>query len=200
MKNILVISASIFGQQGQSSQLVEKTVANLLAQHPEAVITRRDLAADPVPHLTRERFAALLSEESNRTEDQQNVLAYSDALISEIREADAVVLGVPMYNFGIPSALKAYFDHIARAGVTFRYTENGPVGLLEDRPVYVLAARGGIYEGTANDSQSPYIRSFLEFLGLHDVQIVYAEGLNMGNSQKHDALTKAESRIDALTA
>ncbi|WP_166257213.1 FMN-dependent NADH-azoreductase [Marinobacter salicampi] len=200
MKNILVISASIFGQQGQSSQLVEKTVANLLAQHPEATITRRDLATDPVPHLTGERFAALLSVESDRTEDQQNVLAYSDALISEIRDADAVVLGVPMYNFGIPSALKAYFDHIARAGVTFRYTENGPVGLLEDRPVYVLAARGGIYEGTANDSQTPYIRSFLGFLGLNGVQIVYAEGLNMGNSQKHDALTKAESRIDALTA
>lgn len=200
MKNILVISASIFGQQGQSSQLVEKTVANLLVQHPEAVITRRDLAADPVPHLTGERFAALLSGESDRTEDQQSVLAYSDALVSEIRDADAVVLGVPMYNFGIPSALKAYFDHIARAGVTFRYTENGPVGLLEDRPVYVLAARGGIYEGTENDSQTPYIRSYLGFLGLHDVQIVYAEGLNMGNSQKHDALTKAEGRIDALTA
>lgn len=200
MKNILVITASIFGQDGQSSLLVDKTLASLKAQHPAATVTRRDLAADPVPHLSADRFGALLSKEKDRTAEQQAVLDYADTLLAEVLDADAIVLGVPMYNFGIPSALKAYFDHIARAGVTFRYTENGPVGLLADRPVYVLAARGGLYEGTPMDTQTPYIRAFLGFLGLSDVHFVYAEGLNMGDDRKHKALDKALTNIDALTA
>lgn len=200
MKNILVITASIFGQNGQSSQLVDKTVANLKARYPDADVRIRDLAADPVPHLDENRFGALLSAEGERSAAQQAVLDYSNTLISELVDADVVVLGVPMYNFGIPSTLKAYFDHIARAGVTFRYTENGPVGLLDDRPVYVLAARGGIYADTPNDSQTPYIRSFLGFLGLKDVQFVYAEGLNLGEGKKHRALDQAATRIDSITA
>ncbi|MDX1802314.1 MAG: FMN-dependent NADH-azoreductase [Marinobacter sp.] len=200
MKNILVITASIFGQHGQSSQLVDKTLANLKAQHPGASVRIRDLAADPVPHLDESRFGAFLSAHGERSTGQQAVLDYSDALIRELVDADVVVLGVPMYNFGIPSTLKAYFDHIARAGVTFRYTENGPIGLLADRPVYVLAARGGLYAGTPNDSQTPYIRSFLGFLGLKDVQFVYAEGLNLGDDHKQTALDKAANQIDSITA
>ncbi len=200
MKNILVITASIFGQTGQSSQLVAKTLASLKAQHPDASITRRDLATDPVPHLNADRFSALTSGKEGRTSEQQEVLDYADTLLAELREADIIVLGVPMYNFGIPSALKAYFDHIARAGVTFRYTEKGPVGLLEDRPVYVLAARGGLYEGTPMDTQTPFIRTFLGFLGITDVHFIYAEGLNMGDDRKHEALDKAATNIDALTA
>ena len=109
-------------------------------------------------------------------------------------------MGVPMYNFGVPSVLKAYFDHIARAGITFRYTANGPVGLLEDRPVYILAARGGLYAGTPNDSQTPFIRSFLGFIGLKDVHFVYAEGLNMGDNQKENSLQEAGRAIETLTA
>lgn len=108
-------------------------------------------------------------------------------------------MGVPMYNFGVPSVLKAYFDHIARAGITFRYTANGPVGLLEDRPVYILAARGGLYAGTANDSQTPFIRSFLGFIGLKNLHFVYAEGLNMGDNQKESSLEEAGRAIEALT-
>lgn len=200
MKNILVITASIFGQNGQSSQLVDKTIANLKAQHPDAEVRLRDLAADPVPHLDESRFSAFLAVPGERSSGQQAVLDYSDTLINELVDADVVVLGVPMYNFGIPSTLKAYFDHIARAGVTFRYTENGPAGLLADRPVYVIAARGGIYAGTPNDSQTPYIRSFLGFLGLKDVQFVYAEGLNLGEDRKHQALDKAATQIDSITA
>lgn len=200
MNNILVITTSIFGQNGQSSQLVDKTIANLKAQHPNATVVVRDLADEPVPHLNAERFGAFLSAQDDRTGEQQQVVDYSDALIKEIVEADAIVLGVPMYNFGIPSALKAYFDHVARAGVTFRYTEKGPVGLLDDRPVYVLAARGGIYAGTDNDTQTPYIRTFLGFLGIKDVTFVYAEGLNLGNDKKDRALDHASTRIDALTA
>ena len=160
----------------------------------------RDLAAEPVPHLDASRFGAFLASPESRDEDQKQIVDYSDTLINEIIAADIIVMGVPMYNFGIPSALKAYFDHIARAGITFRYTENGPVGLLEDRPVYVLAARGGIYAGTPNDSQTPYIRSFLGFIGLKDVHFVYAEGLNLGNDQKERALDRADRDIETLTA
>ncbi|TNE79638.1 MAG: FMN-dependent NADH-azoreductase [Gammaproteobacteria bacterium] len=200
MKNILVVTASIFGKDGQSSQLVEKTLEQLRQTHGEIQVTTRDLAAEPVPHLDATRFGAFLASADERNNDQQQVVDYSDSLIDEIHNADILVLGVPMYNFGIPSALKAYFDHIARAGITFRYTENGPVGLLQDRPVYVLAARGGIYAGTANDSQTPFIRSFLGFIGLTDLHFVYAEGLNMGDEQKHNALTEASRDIAALAS
>ncbi len=200
MKNILVITASIFGQNGQSSQLVAKTLDKLNRQYPDAQVQHRDLANNPVPHLDAERFGAFLAAQDEPTAEQAEVLAYSNELIAELKQADAVLLGVPMYNFGVPSVLKAYFDHIARAGVTFRYTENGPEGLLDDKPVYVLAARGGIYAGTPNDSQTPFLRSFLAFLGLKSVEFVYAEGLNMGDDHKTQALDQADNHIDALTA
>ena len=200
MKNVLVITASLFGQDGQSSQLVKRTLEQLEQAHGEIRAHYRDLAAEPVPHLDATRFGAFVASEADRDGQQQRVVDYSDSLIDEIHQADVIVLGVPMYNFGIPSVLKAYFDHIARAGVTFRYTENGPVGLLEDRPVYILAARGGVYAGTPNDSQTPYLRSFLGFLGLTDIHFVYAEGLNMGDDQKTRALDRASRDIETLTA
>ena len=200
IKNILVVTASIFGQDGQSSQLVERTLQQLKQTHGEIQITYRDLAKEPVPHLDASRFGAFLSDTNDRTDEQKRIVDYSDSLIAEIKQADIVIMGVPMYNFGIPSALKAYFDHIARSGITFRYTEHGPVGLLEDRPVYILAARGGVYAGTPNDSQTPYLRSFLGFLGLKDVHFVYAEGLNMGDDQKKGALEDAGRNIETLIA
>ncbi|MCK2150854.1 MULTISPECIES: FMN-dependent NADH-azoreductase [Marinobacter] len=200
MKNILVITASIFGQDGQSSQLVNRTLEQLRASHGDLNIQQRDLAAEPVPHLDAERFGAFLTGADDRDGQQQRVVDYSDSLIKEVKQADIIVIGVPMYNFGIPSVLKAYFDHIARAGISFRYTENGPVGLLEDRPVYILAARGGIYAGTPNDSQTPFLRSFLGFLGLKDLHFVYAEGLNMGEDHKANALQQARRSIETLTA
>lgn len=200
MKNILVITASIFGQDGQSSQLVNRTLEQLRASHGDLNIQQRDLAAEPVPHLDAERFGAFLTGADDRDGQQQRVVDYSDSLIKEVKQADIIVIGVPMYNFGIPSVLKAYFDHIARAGISFRYTENGPVGLLEDRPVYILAARGGIYAGTPNDAQTPFLRSFLGFLGLKDLHFVYAEGLNMGEDHKANALQQARRSIETLTA
>lgn len=199
-QNILVITASMFGNQGQSSQLVSRTLESLKKSHPGATITHRDLASEPVPHLDAERFQSFLTAAEELSEEQKQVLAHSNELIDELKQADVVVLGVPMYNFGIPSVLKAYFDHIARAGITFRYTENGPEGLLEDRPVYVLAARGGIYANTPNDSQTPFLQSFLNFLGLKDIHFVYAEGLNMGDDQKQSALDQAHHQIEAVTA
>ena len=144
MQTILHLNTSIFGDDGQSSRLAAEFVARI----PRARVIARDLARDPVPHLDAARFGAFLSKPETRTAEQRAVLAYSDMLIEELRQADTIVLGLPMYNFGIPSQLKAYFDHVARAGVTFRYTEKGAVGLLTGKQAYVFAARGGLYAGT----------------------------------------------------
>ncbi len=200
MTRLLQINASIFSDDGQSTRLADAFVARWRQAHPNGRVTVRDLATAPVPHLTQERFAAFLAPEGERTLAQREVVAYSDALIAELREADTVVIGLPMYNFGVPSTLKAYFDHVARAGITFRYTPDGPVGLLRDARVYVLAARGGMYRGTPLDTQTRYVRDFLGFLGLTEVEFVYAEGLAMGEERKRDAIARAESDIQALAA
>ena len=200
MKNLLQINTSLFSQNGQSSRLSDKFVTQWLAAHPGTSVTVRDLGSTPVPHLTVERFGAFISKPEERSAEQQAVLDFSDALIAELRAADVIVLGLPLYNFGIPSALKAYFDHVARAGETFRYTENGPVGLLTGKKVYVLAARGGKYLGTPLDTQTGYVRDFLRFIGLNDVEFVYAEGLNMGEDSKQGALSDAHAAIEQLFA
>ncbi len=127
-------------------------------------------------------------------------LAHSDALIDELRRADAIVLGLPMYNFGLPSTLKAYFDHVARAGVTFRYTEKGAVGLLTGKKVYVFSARGGLYAGTSRDTQTPYVRDILAFLGMDDIEFIYAEGLAISEASKQQGIARAHAEIDQLTA
>lgn len=200
MKNILVVTASIQGPHGHSSVLAEQALERLRDVYGELQIRRRELSAEPVPHLDARRFAAFTTAPEDRDAEQKAVVNYSDILIEEIREADILVFGVPMYNFGIPSTLKAYFDHIARAGVTFRYTDQGPVGLLRDRPVYILAARGGLYAGTDNDTQTPYLRAFLGFLGLKDLHFIYAEGLNMGEAQKEEALSRAQQELTHVIA
>lgn len=200
MSTLLQINTSLFSNNGQSSRLADKFVAAWQAQNPDGRVVVRDLAADPVPHLDGERFLSFLAKPEERSAQQQAVVDFSDALIAQIRDADAVVIGLPMYNFGIPSTLKAYFDHIARAGVTFRYTENGPVGLLGGKKVYIFAARGGLYAGTAKDSQTTYVRDFLNFIGLSDVEFVYAEGLNMGEERKNAALDSAQQQLERLAA
>ena len=142
-----------------------------------------------------ERFAAFLAAPESRTAEQQAITSYSDALIDELRRADVIVIGLPMYNFGVPSSLKAYIDHIARAGITFRYTAQGPVGLLTGKKVYVFATRGGAYAGTPLDTQTTYVRDFLRFIGIDEVEFVYAEGLSMGDAPKDKALAAANTAI-----
>ena len=127
-----------------------------------------------------------------RTPAQQKVLDESNALIAELKAADTIVIGLPMYNFGIPSQLKAYFDHVARAGVTFKYSDKGAVGLLAGKKAYVFAARGGLYQGTPRDTQTAYVRDFLAFLGISDVQFVYAEGLAISEASKAESLANAQ--------
>jgi FMN-dependent NADH-azoreductase len=196
MKTILQIKSSLFSREGKSSQLADEFVAGRRAAGAEVV--SRDLATDPVPHLNAERFQAFLSEPGTRTALQAAVLAQSDALIDELRRADEIVIGLPMYNFGIPSTLKAYFDHIARAGQTFKYTPQGSVGLLTGKKAFVFAARGGLYAGTSADTQTQYVRDFLAFLGIRDVTFVYAEGLAIDAPTRDAALADARTKIREL--
>lgn len=197
MKRILQINSSLHGAGGESSRLASEFAAALQAR-TGAALSVRDLTEDPVPHLTAARFAAFTTAPAERTPEQQAVAAYSDALIEELRQSDVIVLGLPMYNFNLPSSLKAYFDHIARAGVTFRYTEKGPEGLLKNKKVYVFAARGGSYVGTPADSQTAYVRHFLGFLGMTEVEFIYAEGLAAGETQRQQSLSQARDTIAAL--
>jgi FMN-dependent NADH-azoreductase len=200
MTTLLQINASINNGYGQSSQLATQFVAAFRQRHPEATIVTRDVAAaEPVPHLNAERFGAFITQPDERSAAQHAVVAYSDTLINELKQADVIVLGLPMYNFGVPSQLKAYFDHIARAGVSFKYTDKGPVGLLTGKKVYVFAARGGIYAGTPMDTQTSYVRDFLRFIGMNDVEFIYAEGLASPQS-KEAGLAKAAAEIARLAA
>ena len=201
MTTLLQIKASISHDQGVSSQLANNFVAAYRKAHPDAKVLVREVAsAEPVPHLNGERFGAFITKPEERTDAQHAVVAYSDALIDELKRADIVVIGLPMYNFGVPSQLKAYFDHIARAGMTFKYTATGPVGLLTGKKVYVFAARGGLYAGSALDTQTGYVRDFLAFLGMTDVQFVYAEGLAVSPESREAGLAKAAAEIAALAA
>lgn len=198
MKTLLQLNTSLFASNGQSSQLANQFVSAWTAANPEGKVIVRDLANDPVPHLNAQRFGAFLAKPEDRTAEQQVVVDFSDALIDELRSADVIALGLPMYNFGIPSTLKAYIDHIGRAGVTFRYTANGPEGLLTGKKAYIFAARGGMYAGTALDTQTSYVRDFLRFIGISDVEFIYAEGLAMGDASKDAALANAGTAIQQL--
>ena len=194
MKTILQVNTSILGNEGQSTRLADEFVAELDADQ----VVVRDLARDPVPHLDAERFTAFMTTREKRTPQQEKIVAYSDKLIDELKQADTIVLGLPMYNFGVPSMLKAWFDHVARAGVTFRYTEKGPVGLLTGKKAYVLATRGGYYAGTPRDTQTAYVRDFFAFLGITDVEFVYAEGLAISEAGKTASLAKARAALQRL--
>lgn len=200
MRTVLQINSSLFAEEGQSSRLASAMTQGWRLRYPGDRVVVRDLARDPVPHLTAGRFRAFNTPPERRTAEQAEIVAYSDTLIEELRQADVVVLGLPMYNFGMPSMLKAWIDHVARAGVSFRYTADGPQGLLGDKKVYVLAARGGRYAGTAMDTQTAYLRNFLNFIGLRDIEFIYAEGLALGDEQRTTALDAANATIDRIAA
>ena len=200
MKTLLQINTSLYADRGQSSKLASQFVANWQRSHPDGRVVVRDLALEPVPHLTAERFQAFLAPADQRSAEQAKHVAQSDELIEELESADIVVIGLPMYNFGVPSTLKAWIDHVARAGRTFKYTETGPVGLLADRPVFLFAARGGRYRGTPRDTQSAYMTHFLNFVGIRDIEFVYAEGLAMGDGVRRQSLHSAMETIDRIAA
>lgn len=192
MATLLHIKTSLFGDTGQSAQLAKSFVDNWLAEHSDGVVIERDLASDPVPHLDAFRVTALNSPAEERDADQEAVVALADALLAEVKSADTVVIGLPMYNFNIPSQLKSWFDHLARAGVTFHYTEQGPVGLIEDKPVYLVATRGGLYAEQGQDFQVDFVKQFLGFIGLKDTRLVLAEGLAM-DTHRDQSLEQARA-------
>ncbi|WP_374563380.1 FMN-dependent NADH-azoreductase [Ideonella sp.] len=202
--NVLQVnsSARVFenDQGSHSTRLANELSARLLAEHPGATLTVRDLARQPHPVLDESALGALFTPAESRSPEQAARVALDDALIAEIQAADVVVLGVPMYNFGVTAQLKNWIDAIARARVTFQYTEKGPVGLLTGKTVYAVLSRGGVHRGTERDSQVPYLKSVLDFLGMTDVRFVYAEGLAMGPDAEAQALASARAEIDALLA
>ncbi len=195
--NILQINGSARVEGANSTRIADAIVARLLAADPAAELTLRDLARDPHPVLDEAALGALFTPADERSAEQAARVALDDALIAEVRAADAIVLGVPMYNFGVSAQLKNWIDAIARAGVTFRYTENGPEGLLKGKKVYVALARGGRYRDTPADTQVPYRETLLGFLGMTDVSFIYGEGFAMGPDAARQALAEAEADIAA---
>jgi len=193
--NILQINSSLRGNQSESTRVTNAVVAKLAAANPGATVTVRDLGANPHPVLDEAALGALFTPADQRTAEQAARVALDDALIAEAQAADVIVLGAPMYNFGMPIQLKAWFDAIARAGVTFRYTENGPEGLLKGKKVVVATARGGIYPADA-DPQVPHIRMLLNFLGLTDHTFIHSPAQAMGP----EAAAKGQAEADAAVA
>ena len=198
--NILQINSSARRDASYSTRLARHIVARLRAAHPEATLTVRDFNDAPHPVLDEAALGALFTPADQRTPEEAARVALDDALIAEIRAADVVVLGVPMYNFGVPAPLKNWIDAISRAGVTFRYTEKGPEGLLKGKKVYVALTRGGKYRNTPADTQVPYLTTVFTFLGLTDVEFVYAEGLALGPDAEQKAMASAYEQIEDAVA
>jgi FMN-dependent NADH-azoreductase len=199
MQSLLVINSSAAREASVSRTLVEDAVARLLETNPYAKVVRRDLGANPVPHLSVDTLAGVRGVPVSRAE--QGARALSDELIAELRDADTIVIGAPMYNFGVTTGLRAWFDHVLRAGETFSYSEAGPKGLLTGKRVIVIESRGGLYsEGPASavDFQEPYLRHLLGFIGLTDVTFVHAEKIGYGPEARAAALAGARARIAAI--
>jgi FMN-dependent NADH-azoreductase len=200
MSKVLVLNSSALGSASVSNQLVQDAVAQLRARDLALEVITRDLGANPIPHLNTDSATALRGA-APANEAQAAALALSDTLIAELKTADTIVIGAPMYNFGISSTLKAWFDYVLRTGVTFRYTEAGPVGLLEGKRAIVIESRGGYYsEGATKtlDSQEPHLKTLLSFMGIKDVIFIRAEKLAFGSEARQQALDGARTQLGQL--
>ncbi|WCE28817.1 FMN-dependent NADH-azoreductase [Vibrio sp. SCSIO 43137] len=189
MSHTLVLKSSILGEHSQSNQLIDQVI-----EGKENVLVR-DLAANPLPVLDMSVMTALNTPEEQRSDEQKSLVELSDTIISELKSADKLVIAAPMYNFMVPTQLKNWFDIIARAGVTFRYTETVPVGLLEDKKVVVVTTRGGLHKDSERNSIESYITSFLGFVGITSVEFVYAEGLNVTEEMAQNAREAALQQL-----
>lgn len=189
----LVITSSILAENGQSNALANRFIEQANASN-DIEVTQRDVVKNALPHLDISELGAWQVAATERNAEQQALAACSDELLAELRANDVLVIAVPMYNLGIPSQLKAWFDRVLRAGETFRYTENGPQGLVEGKRAIILAARGGMYAGTEMDSQTPHLKTMLGLMGIKEVDVVYAEGLNVGEQQREAAIKEAFKR------
>ncbi|MGF6591799.1 FMN-dependent NADH-azoreductase [Pseudomonas vranovensis] len=198
MSRVLVIESSARQQDSISRQLTRDFVSQWQAAHPADQVTLRDLAVNPVPHLDGNLLGGWMKPEAQRNAQELQALARSNELTDEVLAADVLVLAAPMYNFTIPSTLKAWLDHVLRAGITFKYTETGPQGLLTGKRAYILTARGGIHAGASSDHQEPYLRQVMAFIGIHDVTFIHAEGLNMGGDFHEKGLNQAKAQLAAV--
>ncbi|PAA34283.1 FMN-dependent NADH-azoreductase [Pseudomonas fragi] len=198
MSNVLIIESSARQQGSFSRQLTQQFISQWQAAHPTDQVTVRDLALHPVPHLDANLLGGWMKPEAQRSADEHASLKRSDELTDELLAADVLVLAAPMYNFAIPSTLKAWLDHVLRAGVTFKYTETGPQGLLTGKKAYVLTARGGLYAGSTSDHQEPYLRQVMAFIGIHDVSFIHAEGMNLGGDFQDKGLKQAKAKLSAM--
>ena len=198
MSNVLIIESSARQQDSFSRQLTRQFISQWQAAHPADQVTVRDLALAPMPHLDASLLGGWMKPEGQRNADEQISLQRSNELTDELLAADVLVLAAPMYNFAIPSTLKAWLDHVLRAGVTFKYTETGPQGLLVGKKAYVLTARGGLYAGSTSDHQEPYLRQVLAFVGIHDVTFIHAEGMNLGGDFQEKGLNQAKASLSAI--
>ncbi|MFC0225915.1 FMN-dependent NADH-azoreductase [Serratia aquatilis] len=200
MSKVLVLKSSILANYSQSNQLIDFLVEQWSKAHSNDTITVRDLAAKPIPVLDGELVGALRPSDDPLTPRQKEALALSDELIAELQANDTIVMAAPMYNFNIPTQLKNYFDLIARAGVTFRYTENGPEGLVKGKRAIILTSRGGVHKGTATDLVEPYLRLFLGFIGITDIEFVFAEGIAYGPEAASKAQEDAKAAVVEVVA
>jgi FMN-dependent NADH-azoreductase len=197
MTTILQINSAARSQGAQSTLLVNELTEKLQQSNPGAQVVVRNLQAEPLPHLDDSILGAFFTPADQRTPEQAAISARSEALIAELQAADIIVIGAPMYNFGISSQLKTYFDFVSRAGISFQYTADGSEGFVKGKKVFVVTARGGKYVGTPDDTHTPYLQTFLGFLGMTDVNFIYAEGLAMGPDAAGAALAGAREAIEA---
>nr|WP_314741869.1 NAD(P)H-dependent oxidoreductase [uncultured Haemophilus sp.] len=191
MKNVLVIKSSILAGNSQSSQLVDYFISKISAN-----ITEHDFGANPLPYYDLD--AATGTRGEPKTDAQQKALELSNQLIGEVNNSDVLVFGVPMYNLGIPAQLKTYIDYLNRADVTFRYTENGPEGLIKGKKAIVVLAHGGIYKYGPADLTKLYMQTVLNFIGITDVEFVYAEGFGYGPEAAEKAQQSAKAELDRI--
>jgi FMN-dependent NADH-azoreductase len=196
MSKVLILKSSILANFSQTNQLADYAAAQFQAANGASQVTVRDLAANPIPVLDGELVGALRPSDAALTPRQEEALALSNELIAELQANDVIVISAPMYNFNIPTQLKNYFDLVARAGVTFKYTEKGPEGLIKGKRVIVLTSRGGIHKDTPSDLVAPYLNLFLGFLGMTDVEFVFAEGIAYGPEVAAKAQADAKAAID----
>jgi len=197
MSKVLVLTSSALGAASVSNQLVQDAITQLVLQDPHLRVIARDLGGNPIPHLTIDSAKALRGAEPENAA-QAVARALSDELITELTAADTLVIGAPMYNFGIASTLKTWFDYVLRAGVTFKYSESGPMGLLEGKRAIVIETRGGLYsEGPAQvlDSQEPHLRNLLSFIGITSVKFFRAEKLAFGPEARAKAINVASGQL-----
>jgi FMN-dependent NADH-azoreductase len=203
MTTILYLNSSVRSTGSVSRQLSGEFVEKLKSAHPGAKVVTRDLAANPLPHLSESMVGAYFTPPEQRNDEQKQLIQTSDEVVTELLAADIVVVGAPMYNFSVSSTLKSWIDHVARAGVTFKYTETGPVGLVHGKKFVIFTSRSGVYSSgpaKAMDFQETYLRGVLGFLGITDVSFVSAEGLAMGDEAVNAALARGRSAMDALIA